>query len=326
MTKFIFTLLLTASLISCAQESKDKTMTTQQRIEYFSGKVQKFEREPLYQLDIQSVYNFRVLVNGNPVYSNFDKIPGTAKVNINSSILKSGKQSIEIELYPGYDNNGVQKLYLGNGENFVLKVEKTGWNKDGSLQTPEEVVEFRNDDQEIDYSKLAEYKTKISFNASVPYNLTGWENGEDLSKLNQKELETKVVSFYKNMASAFKEKNYDYLNTVFLNADNEWYQAEYFPKDVIAKFQSTKGRKAKSVSTTKAESDAYSQTIYSIENYVMKFYGNNRMVRLEPKEGVNRGESLLGYEDIDKSGMNRKTFIDMLLYIPKGTQSLQIIR
>ena len=326
MTKFVLTLLLTASLISCAQESKNKTMTTQQRIEYFSDKVNKFEKEPLYQLDIQSVFNFRVLVNGNPVYSNFDKIPGVARVNINSSILKSGKQTIEIELYPGYDNSGVQRQFLSNGENFVLKVEKTGWNKDGSLMTPEEVAEFRNDDKDIDYSQLAEYKTNISFNASVPYTLSGWENGEDLSKLNQKELEAKVVAFYKNMAKAFKEKDYDYLNTMFLNADNEWYQAEYFPKDVIAKFQSTKGRKAKSVSTTRAGSDAYSQNIYPIENYVMKFYGNNRMVRLEPKEGFNRGESLLGYDDIDKTGMNRKTFIDMVLYIPKGTQSLQIIR
>ncbi|REC71156.1 hypothetical protein [Chryseobacterium rhizosphaerae] len=115
-------------------------------------------------------------------------------------------------------------------------------------------------------------------------------------------------------------------NQDILNADNEWYCAEYFPKDVITKFQSTKGRKAKSVSTTRAESDIYSQNVYPIENYVMKFYGNNRMVRLEPKDGFNRGESLLGYDDIDKTGMNRKTFIDMLLYIPKGTQSLQIIR
>jgi len=326
MTKFAFTLLLTASLISCGQESKNKTMTTEQRIEYLSGKVQKFEKEPLYQLDIQSVFNFRVLVNGCPVYSNFDKIPGTTRVNINSSILKSGKQNIEIELYPGYDDKGAQKQYLQNGENFILKVEKTGWNKDGSLLAPEEVAEFRNDDQEVDYSKLAEYKTNINFNASVPYTLTGWENGEDLSSLNQKELESKVVNFYKDMASAFKDKNYDYLNTMFLNADNEWYRAEYFPKDVITKFQSTKGRKAKSVSTTRAESDIYSQNVYPIENYVMKFYGNNRMVRLEPKDGFNRGESLLGYDDIDKTGMNRKTFIDMLLYIPKGTQSLQIIR
>ncbi|MBT2622258.1 hypothetical protein [Chryseobacterium sp. ISL-6] len=326
MTKFILTLLLTASLISCAQESKNKTMTAEQRIEYLSKKVQKFDNEPLYQLDIQSIFNFKVMVNGVPVYSNFDKIPGMTRVNINSSILKSGKQSIEVELYPGYDNNGTQKNFLENGENFILKVEKTAWNKDGSIKTPEEVLEFKNSDQNIDYSKLTEYKTSVNFEASVPYTIKGWEDGQDLSKLNQKDLELKVVSFYKNMVSAFKEKDYDYLNTIFLNADSEWYQAEYFPKDMITKFQSTKGRKGKSVSTTRANSDKYSQNVYPIENYVMKFYANNKIVRLEPKEGLNRGESLLGYDDIDKNGMNRKTFIDMLLYIPKGTDSLQIIR
>jgi hypothetical protein len=326
MTKFIFTLLLAASLNGCAQESKNKAMTAEQRIEYLSNKVQKFDNEPCYELDIQSVFSFKVMVNGVPVYSNFDIIPGMARVNINSSILKSGKQNIEVELYPGYDHNGTQKSYLENGENFILKVEKTEWNKGRSLKTPQDVLEFKNNDNSIDYSKLNAYKINLSFDASVPYNIKGWEEGEDLSTLNQKDLELKVASFYKNTVSAFIEKDYDYLNTIFLNADAEWYQAEYFPKDIITKLQSTKGRRGKSVSTTPAKSDKYLQTMYPIENYTMKFYADNRIVRLEPKEGFSRGESLLGYEDIDKSGTNRKTFIDMLLYIPKGTQSLQIIR
>jgi|GEM_PF-4381481 len=68
MTKLVFAFLLTASFISCAQESKNKIMTTAQRIAYFSGKVKKFDKEPLYQLEIQSVFSFKVLVNGCPVF------------------------------------------------------------------------------------------------------------------------------------------------------------------------------------------------------------------------------------------------------------------
>lgn len=326
MTKFIFTVLLTASLNSCAQESKRKAMTGEQRIEYLSNKVQKFDIEPIYELDIQSAFSFRVMVNGVPVYSNFDVIPGIARMNINSSILKSGKQNIEVELYPGYDHNGIQKSYLNNGENFILKVEKAEWNKEGSTETPEDVLEFKNNDKNIDYSKLTEFKTNLSFDASVPYKMKGWEQGEDLSTLNQQDLELKVVRFYENTVAALKDKDYDYLNTIFLNADSEWYQAEYFAKDIITELQSGKGRKGKSVSTKRSNSDKYSQTFYPIENYTMKLYANNRLVRLEPKEGFSRGESLLGYNDIDKNGTKRNTFIDMLLYIPKGTQSLQIIR
>ncbi|KFF24940.1 hypothetical protein [Chryseobacterium vrystaatense] len=326
MRKIIFTVLLTASLSSKSQVQSVKTLTTNERIEFLSGKVQKFDKEPLYELDIQSLLSFRVMINGVPVYSNFDVAGGVARLNINSFILKSGKQNIEVELYPGYDHKGIQKNNLENGDKFILKVEKTGWDKKGSSETQQDILEFRNNDKNIDYSKLTEYKTNLIFDASVPYHSKGWEDGEDLSALNQKDLELKVAGFYKNMVSALKEKDYDYLNTVFLNADSEWYQAEYFSKETIAKLQSTNGRKGKSVSSAASTPGKYSRTVYPVENYIMKLYADNRVVRLEPKEGFSRGESLLGYEDVDKNGMHRKTFIDMLLYIPKGTQNLQIIR
>lgn len=326
MKKIILTVLLTASLGSRAQVPDIKPLTTPQRIEYLSGKVQKFDAEPLYELDIQSLLSFRIIVNGVPVYSNFNAAGGVARLTINSFILKSGKQNIEIELYPGYDHNGIQKRNLENGEKFVLKVEKTGWEKDGSSETQQDILEFRNNDVNIDYSKLTHYKTNLSFDASVPYHIKGWEDGEDLSVLNQKDLELKVADFYKNIVLALKQKDYDYLNTVFLNADSEWYQAEYFSKATIAELQSARGRKGKSVSAGATDPGTYSRTVYPVENYIMKFYADNRAVRLEPKEGFNRGESLLGYEDVDKNGVRRRTFIDMLLYIPKGTKSLQIIR
>ncbi|WP_347220067.1 hypothetical protein [Chryseobacterium sp.] len=298
----------------------------EKRLEYLSGKVIQFKIEPLYQIDIQSFFNFKIMINGCPVYSSFGKSPAAARVNINPFILKTGKQKIEIELFPAYGKDGTQKHYLENGEHFILKIEKTGWNKDKYLIEPKEVLVFKNNEQKLDFSKLTDYKTSLNFDASVPYTLQGWENGEDLSQMDQKDLELQVFSFYNTMASAFKAKDYDYLNTQFLNADAEWYQAEYFRKDIIAKFQTTKGRKGKSVVSGRSGSEMYSQSMYPIENYVMKLYGNNTMVRLEPKEGIHRGESLLRYTDTDKNGMDRTTFIDMLLYIPKGAKALQVIR
>ncbi|MBP2617617.1 hypothetical protein [Chryseobacterium jejuense] len=301
-------------------------MPTEQRLEHLSGKIIPYKNEPLYQMDIQSLFNFKILINGCPVFSNFDQSPVTTRVNINPSILKAGKQKIEIELYPGYEKDGIQKHYLENGENFILKIEKTGWNKDKSLIEPTQVLVFKNNEQKIDFSKLTDYRTSLNFDASVPYTLQGWGNGEDLSQMDQKDLELKVVSFYNTIASALKEKDYDYLNTQFLNADTEWYQAEYFPKDIMTKFQTLKGRKGKSNASVRSDSEISMQSIYPIENYVMKLYGNNKMVRLEPKDGVHRGESLLRYTESGKNGMSRTTFIDMLLYIPKGAKSLQIIR
>jgi len=327
MVKLIMVLLLTVICGGgCAQEKKERAMSTTNRISYHSEKVRRFKDEPLYQLEVESLFSFSVLINGCPVYSNFDKIPGTARININPYILQSGQQQVTIELYPGYDDQGISKPFLEAGDKFTLKIEKTGWGKDGLLKEPEEIVYYKAVDEKEDLTKRTAYKTDISFTAIVPYQLAGWKNGQDLTRLDPQQLEEQVLGFYKEMIAVFETGDYDDLNARFLKADAEWYQSEYFSQDIISKFQTVKGRKGKSVATTFSNPKPNSLTFYALEDYIMKFYAEGRMVRLEPRKGVNRGESLLGYMDTDKNGMNRKTFVDMLLYIPKGETALQIVR
>ncbi|MGJ1432189.1 hypothetical protein ACR79M_11480 [Sphingobacterium spiritivorum] len=326
MIKIVIVLLLTVcSGYGYAQEIKDSVLSTANRISYLSEKVHRFNKEPLYQLEVESLFSFSILINGCPVYSNFDKISGMIRLDINPYILKSGKQLITVELYPGYDHQNMRKLYLENGSKFTLKIEKTGWGKDGSLNISEEIVSYKTADETTDLTKLQTYKRDISFNASIPYRLEGWKNGKDLTQLDQKQLEQQVLHFYKQIISVFESNDYDALNSQFLKADAEWYQAMYFPEDIITRFQTAKGRKAKSVMTTLSGSEQNSRTFFPLENYVLRFYGEGRMVRLEPRDGINKGESLLGYED-DKNGMSRRTFVDMLLYIPKGETALKIVR
>jgi hypothetical protein len=319
-------LLAVLSVVGCAQEKTASVMSTADRISYLSEKVHRFKDEPLYQLEVESLFSFSILVNGCPVYSNFDKIPGIGRININPYILRSGQQQVTIELYPGYDDQGISKPYLEAGDKFTLKIEKTGWGKDGLLKESEEIVSYKTADEKTDFTKSTAYKKNISFTATVPYQLAGWKNGQDLTQLDPQQLEERVLGYYKEMIAVFETGNYDDLNARFLKADAEWYQSEYFSQDIITKFQTAKGRKGKSVATTFSNSKPNSRTFCALEGYIMKFYAEGRMVRLEPQEGVNKGESLLGYTDTDKNGMNRETFVDMLLYIPKGESALQIVR
>ncbi|WP_236590652.1 hypothetical protein U0038_01825 [Sphingobacterium spiritivorum] len=285
----------------------------------------RFNKEPLYQLEVESLFSFSILINGCPVYSNFDKISGMVRLDINPYILKSGKQLITVELYPGYDQQNMRKQFLENGSKFSLKIEKTGWGKEGYQSISEEILSYKTADETTDLTKLQTYKRDISFNASVPYRLEGWKNGKDLTQLDKKQLEEQVLHFYKQIISLFERNDYDALNSQFMKADAEWYQSMYFSEDIITRFQTTKGRKAKSVMTMLSGSQQNSRTFFPLENYVLRFYGDGRMVRLEPTEGINKGESLLGYVD-DKNGMSRRTFVDMLLYIPKGETALKIVR
>ncbi|SUI97471.1 Uncharacterised protein [Sphingobacterium spiritivorum] len=308
-----------------AQEIKDSVLSTANRISYLLEKVDRFNKEPLYQLEVESLFSFSILINGCPVYSNFDKISGMVRLDINPYILKSGKQLITVELYPGYDQQNMRKQFLENGSKFSLKIEKTGWGKEGYQSISEEILSYKTADETTDLTKLQTYKRDISFNASVPYRLEGWKNGKDLTQLDKKQLEEQVLHFYKQIISLFERNDYDALNSQFMKADAEWYQSMYFSEDIITRFQTTKGRKAKSVMTMLSGSQQNSRTFFPLENYVLRFYGDGRMVRLEPTEGINKGESLLGYVD-DKNGMSRRTFVDMLLYIPKGETALKIVR
>lgn len=327
MRKMIMVFLLAVlSAAGCAQEKTASIMSTADRISYLSERVHRFKDEPLYQLEVESLFSYRILLNGCPIYSFFGKTPGMIRIDINPYILKSGQQSVTIELYPGYDSQGTPKQYLETGSKFSLKIEKTGWGKDGTLKEPVEIVSYSTADEQINLTELTAYKKNISFTATVPYKLEGWMNGQDLTKLDSQRLEQQLLDFYRRMIAAFEIKDYDDLNTQFLHADAEWYQSLYFPKDIVTKFQTTQGRKGKSMSTTSSDSMSKARTFYPLEDYVIRFYADGRMVRLEAKDGANKGESLLGYEDIDKHGLNRKTWIDMLFYMPKGETALQIIR
>lgn len=327
--KKILLLLICLIITNCNSQTQDK-MTQNQRIDYLLPKVNKFSYEPLYQIEIHTLYCYKILLNGCPVYANFDKIPGTTKVNINSAILNSGEQNLEVQIFPAYNEKGLQKEFLDEQNSFSIKIERTAWNG-GILEEPEQIISFElpqkdENGYDIKYSQLKEYNKVIKFNAEVPYKLEGWLNSKDLSIIDKTVLKDKILKYYNNVISAFKNKDYDLLNTLYLKADAEWYQSEYFPKDIITKFQSSKGRKGKSISTTKSEVISYEQKIFPLDDFEVKLYANNRLVRLEPKKGYGRGNSLFGYEDTDKNGFNRKTYIDLLLHLPKGSDELEIIR
>jgi len=338
MNKIFLTVILICNLVSCnSQEKKENTMNTEERILHISSKIKKYDYEPLYQIEIETLNNFEILINGFPVYTHNHLLPGTIRFNINSAILKSGDQNLEIRIYPGYNSQRIQNAYLSNNDSFFLKMEQTAW-KNGSLEEPKLIVNYElpkyksdnhgepDHEKPIDYSKQNLVIENFSFIAKVPYELEGWSESEDLSKIDREVLMNKVSNFYYAAIDAFKEKNYNYLNTLYLNADTEWYQSEYFSKEIIKKYQSKDGRKGKGISTTKANTTLYEQKIFSLKDAKIEFYCNNRVARLVQTLGPNKGNSAFGYEDIDQNGMKRQVFIDLFLHIPKGSKELEIIR
>ncbi|PQL90916.1 hypothetical protein C4S77_09620 [Apibacter adventoris] len=311
-------------LQGCAQEKKERTMnilTASQRIDYLKKNIKRYDYEPLYYIDVETNYNYQVLVNDFPVYTNFDyKLKGGMIFNINNSILQSGKQKLEIRIYPESINEVTQKEFLDSKGYFKLQITQTAWRKDGGGQEePKIILEYelpKKDKQTgntIDYAKLKSFTDSLSFEANVPYHLQGWTNGEVFKKEDSLQLKAQVAAFYQDMINAYQKKEWDYIRTQYLQADKEKYQAEYITDENIEKFQ--KG----------LENSKIDRKFFPLENYKLSVYGNGRILCLETISGKNKGKSSFGYtyENKDRRGI---WFIDLYLYRPKGSSQFQIIR
>ncbi|PQL91517.1 hypothetical protein [Apibacter adventoris] len=309
-------------LQGCAQEKKEQTMnilTPSQRIDYLKKNIQRYNYEPLFELKVQTNYSYQVLVNDFPVYTHFGTF-GTRLMNINSSILQSGKQKLEIKVFPRYINETTQNEFFDAKGYLTLTLTETSWRKDGGgLEEPKTILEYelpkenKQTGNTIDYAKLKSFTDSLSFEATVPYHLQGWTNGEVFKKEDSLQLKAQVAAFYQDMINAYQKKEWDYIRTQYLQADKEKYQAEYITDENIEKFQ--KG----------LENSKIDRKFFPLENYKLSVYGNGRILCLETISGKNKGKSSFGYtyENKDRRGI---WFIDLYLYRPKGSSQFQIIR
>jgi hypothetical protein len=301
-----------------SQEKKEISMETQQRIKYIENNIKKFDYEPLYQIKVKTNNCYQILINDFPVYSYYDELSGKIGFNINSAILKSGEQDLEIRIFPSYIEGDLQNEYLSSKDYFTLEIQQTAWDKQGSLEKPKVIFSYERPEKDslgeyVNYNNLKYYKEKFTFNANVPYELTGWSESEDLTKVEG--VKDKALNFYKKVIESFNRKDYDLFNTLYLKADNEWYQSEYFPLTTIEKYQN---------SLYKNNFEGLS--IYKLENFRVSFYCNNRIIALESLSGKNRGNSSFAYEYINNSGMKVAEWNNLFLHIPKGKTELEIIR
>ncbi|PQL91510.1 hypothetical protein C4S77_06775 [Apibacter adventoris] len=272
-------------------------------------------------MEVETNYNYQVLVNDFPVNANFDyKLKGSMTFNINNSILQSGKQKLEIRIYPESINEVTQKEFLGSKGYFKLQITQTAWRKDGGGQEEPKIIleyelpkENKQTGNTIDYAKLKSFTDSLSFEGKVPYILQGWTNGEVFKKEDFLQLKAQVAAFYQDMINAYQKKEWDYIRTQYLQSDKEVYQAEYFPNNIIEEYQ--KG----------LENNKIDRKFFPLENYKLGIYGNGRILCLETISGKNKGNSAFGYtyENEEERGI---MYLDLYLYRPKGSSRFQIIR
>ncbi|WP_062059441.1 hypothetical protein [Aquimarina longa] len=315
---------------SCYAQHKETNAIPHQNItaativDTIAAQIQHYDKEPMYFLRLtQSSCVFEVLVNGFPIEKNYELGKIANAIKINHAILQSGPQTVTYRLYPlgdlmveAYDKGTTITTLLKNTRMTIEVIRVDDFKTYSGFDDEHTVVlhhsPTKEGSHEFEGAGLPYYEHTFTFTAEVPYIHKGWSDGQDLTKFDKKELEEKIVAYYNKTKQKYEEKNIN-----VLIKDQYQYQlrnskALYHDKQYIKEIW-----------------DEYNETILigdkefqPLEDYVLSFYGNGRIVSLrhpsrEPVDYRLRGKSALWflYETEDETIGH---FPGIYLYLPKG--------
>ncbi|MCD8455137.1 hypothetical protein LNJ08_12130 [Tenacibaculum finnmarkense genomovar ulcerans] len=241
---------------------------------------------------------------------------------INEYILKSGLQTVRIRYVSENKSKLLRKDFIASitiqGAKKLLETEKEG-ERVHKYEVPRV---FRDSTDKIGTFKavnLPFFEDTFTFKATVPYELVGWTESEDLTALKPKELEKLAVAAYQNVINFCKRKEREALFDLFYQSEYESTNSKYYSEEEFKKF--TEGHDF--------VLENASVNFYPLENYSMHIYGNGRVVALENIEYPGESAIQFDFVDIDKhSGKKVEGVSNMrlLLHKPKGSKVLVPIR
>ena len=324
------------SLFACKQEVNQKTATekSSKKINIMQNpdinsknfvskifeKVKHYPKEPIYYIRIgKANCVIEVLVNDYPVHNDYELSNYATPIEINHGILKSGIQKLTYRLYPIGDL--MKENYSGDSPTVTTLTDLTSVNikiiqmdNKGEKKFKDEVLVIEHNSQNDKNGNFIAsgkpyYEYTFEFIAEVPYELEGWTNGQDLTKLNQKLLEDKALEFHEIYQKVYENQDGDALAKIEYNAIKRqsimYYQNEI---DINEMWEDiSKMLYVKSI------------TFNQINNYKKVFFGNKKILMLMQNsldiEYRGLGMFHMNYDKIDGS----KTFMlaGLDLYLPK---------
>lgn len=313
------------SWCGCSQSKKMSNLTSENYIETMLKTIKHYDYEPMYSLTFEQYSCFsEILVNDIPLHKNFQKELSGSTFDINNYIFKSGIQKVTFRLYPAgkIGERDLSKLVYDT----EMKIEISEYDNTKPNQAEKKNVNYAtptvpnvNVYGEKEFVGVGKnyYEASFTFEAKVPYEFASLDKGQDLRKWNQKNLEQKVVNFYKNQLTLLKEKKKEEYFSYLDLKEKETRQSLFFNKkelqDILDLYL-----------------DPFNIPNYQmqpLENYTLKFYGDGKIVCLETESLDNnfRGESAL-WAKFNEDDSMMADFFKLYLYIPEGKDELEILR
>jgi len=329
-------LLCVIMLQACAQDKKkttkeknkpieknmNTTITASNFVDQMVNQTTHFNNQPMYYLRINKVNClYEVLVNDFPVEEMYELGYNASPTEINRAILKSGVQTVTYRLYAignlmseKYEGDHPPVETLINDTEIEIEVIRVDdYRTYNSTYQEKTILKHTSLKKEKTGQFIAAgqkyYEYSFTFDATVPYNNEGWSNGQDLTQLDQKILNQKIIEYYQAYQEILQKKDANIVARVNFKEELRNSISKYRERKDIQKIW-----------------DAYMDGFWlekdfqPLENYKIQFYCNGRVVALLQSNIDDlrlRGCSALWYftgkdDDIDAN------FPGVYLYLPQG--------
>lgn len=299
--------------ISCGQNTtKNDRAKTMENYQY------KTTKRTIYGMDLTVPGPYEIYINDIVARKDYGTGMHNTFIEINPYVLKSGTYQFTLKLLPMPSEaakGGIQPSTID-----FLKVAVSSYEKTGTKEQPQSYEKIKLYPITKINKPVPFYEVKGEFTVDLPYELEGWSNGQDLSKMDKDELEKKVLAFYEKIKNSLNKGNVELFNQFNSQRTAETYIFNYTPPQEITKIEDENINDLKNCKDRMAP----------IEDYSLKIYGNGKLVKLER----NLRTELYGVEK-NIAGMNaliRKGKVKgykefpTLIYLPEGSNDFVIIR
>ncbi|REC46198.1 hypothetical protein DRF67_15500 [Chryseobacterium pennipullorum] len=283
--------------------------------------IHQVAKEKQITYSISATATIPVVIYFNDIKVSEENTPLNSSIDVNGYALKNGKYKIKIQIFPVFRRGDttvspedIKSCQFSFGS--FTRDRATGdilnpkTYSELSLKAPNAPVPYFEQEWEVEIKDL-------------PYELEGWSKGQDLSKMDKKELEKRVVSFHEKVRDILDQGNGDKWGdmtkkraqetAVFYYSNNEQHQT--------------------SVSENTANVAKYCKgMMVPLEDYELKLYAEGKLATLERKnhtmEFNNKSPlDIKGWGALIRKGQKSGAAdYRILLYLPPNSNDFIIVR
>ena len=325
-----FVLLMFYSCSSPTPVNQNPNITADNLVEEIAKQVKHYPSERIYGIEYSNNdCFFDVFVDGLKVYTNFNRAEaGNSGTEINHLLFHSGTHSVTYKLFPIYhlEEYGITKNTLTDYSDLILNLYFYDLKSDVSREVtyPEhQVPKVKVTSQGDTIYKFAGtgktyYEGSFEVEVDLPYQLQPpFATAQDLRKMDQKQLMTKLLAKYKEVWQIYKNRELDNIARLEYDSLKDLFISHYAtPKTIKENW---------AVIYDNYKNGTFE--IQPIENYKLEFFADGKLaaLMLDTKDNKIRGNTVLWAKLIYENGeFGMPVFFNRYFYIPQGETEFKV--